>query len=458
MKRKPFIRIASGQGFWGDLQRAPLDQIRLASSESPVHYLMLDYLAEVTMSIMQKQRQKDPSLGYARDFPIVIGELLPMLREKGIKVISNAGGVNPLACRDQIFSIAKKHGIKGLKIGVVYGDDIAASISDLIQNGETFNNMDNGEALEPYLSKVQSANVYFGAAPIAKCLEAGADIVVTGRCTDTGLTLAPMMYEFGWKSDDWNLLAAGTVAGHLLECGGQASGGNFLGDWESVPNLENIGFPIAEMYPNGEFFVTKHPGTGGLVSSAVLKEQLLYEIGNPTEYITPDVVADFTSIHLQDVAENRVRVYGISGKPATPFYKVSIAFSNGWYTFGSLTYAFPEPLKKAKRADEILRARLKNLGLEFEEIRTEYIGASACHHHLEDIQAVNEVQMRIGVYDRDKSKIERFGYEIAPLILTGPPSVTGFAGGRPKPSEVVAYWGALMKKDKIEPKTDVQEI
>ncbi|MFN3560948.1 MAG: acyclic terpene utilization AtuA family protein [Chloroherpetonaceae bacterium] len=454
---KPLIRIASGQGFWGDLQRAPIDQVRRSKGKTAIDYMMLDYLAEVTMSIMQKQRQKDPSLGYARDFPEVIKEILPELLEKNIKVISNAGGVNPLACRDKIFEIAKQLGVKHLKVGVVMGDDIMAQLDDLIAKGEPLTHMETGEPLAAVRSRVLSANVYFGAFPIVACLKQGAQIVITGRCTDTGLTLAPMIHEFDWKESDWDLLAAGTVAGHLLECGGQASGGNFLGDWESVPDLENIGFPIAEAYPNGEFFITKHEGTGGLIRSDVLKEQLLYEIGNPSEYITPDCIADFTTIHLEDVAENRVRVFGIKGKPATPFYKVSISYSDGWTAFGSLTYSAPDALKKAKRADEILRARLKNLGLTFEEIRTEFIGANACHQHLENLSHVNEVQMRVGVRDHDKKKVERFGYEIAPLILTGPPSVTGFAGGRPKPSEVVAYFPALMRKENAVPKIIVEE-
>ncbi len=455
---KPLIRIASGQGFWGDLQRAPIDQVRLSKGNTAIDYMMLDYLAEVTMSIMQKQRQRDPSLGYARDFPEVIKEILPELLEKNIKVISNAGGVNPLACRDKIFEIAKQLGIKHLKVGVVMGDDIMDKLDELLARGETLNHMETGEPLANIRARVLSANVYFGAFPIAECLKQGAHIVITGRCTDTGLTLAPMIYEFGWKETDWDLLAAGTVAGHILECGGQASGGNFLGDWENVPDLENIGFPIAEAYPNGEFFITKHESTGGLVRSDVIKEQLLYEIGNPSEYITPDCIADFTTIHLEDVAPNRVRVFGIKGKPATPFYKVSISYSDGWTAFGSLTYSAPDALKKAKRADEILRARLNNLGLTFEEIRTEFIGANACHQHLENVAHVNEVQMRVGVRDRDKKKVERFGYEIAPLILTGPPSVTGFAGGRPKPSEVVAYFPALIRKDLVFPKVRVEEV
>jgi hypothetical protein len=455
---KDKIRIASGQGFWGDLQRAPIDQVKLSKGDTAIDYMMLDYLAEVTMSIMQKQRQKDPTLGYARDFPEVIREILPDILEKNIRVISNAGGVNPLACRDKIFEIARTMGIKNLKVGVVMGDDIMAELDTLIRSGDTLDNMETREPLSKVRSNVLSANVYFGAWPIVECLKQGANIVITGRSTDTGLTLAPMIYEFGWTEKDWNNLAAGTVAGHILECGGQASGGNYLGDWESVPNLEQIGFPICEAYPSGEFIITKHDGTGGLINSDVVKEQLLYEIGNPSEYITPDCVADFTSIHLEDVGKNRVRVFGITGKPYTPFYKVSISYADGWVAFGTLTYAWPDALKKAKRADEILRGRLKNLGLAYEDIRTEFVGANACHQELENVSQVSEVQMRVGVRDHDKKKIEKFGYELAPLILTGPPSVTGFSGGRPKPSEVVAYWPALLRKETVVPRVVVESL
>jgi hypothetical protein len=451
------IRVASGQGFWGDLPRAPIDQVKGSKGDTAIDYMMLDYLAEVTMSIMQKQRQKDPTLGYARDFPDIIAQVLPDLLEKNIKVISNAGGVNPIACRDKIFEVAKKLGVKHLRVGVVMGDDIMTRLDDLLAQGEELRNMDTGEPLAAVREKVLSANVYFGAHPIVECLRQGAHIIVTGRCTDTGLVLAPMIYEFNWNADDWDLLAAGTVAGHILECGGQASGGNFLGDWESVPSLETIGFPIAEMHANGEFFITKHAGTGGLITPAVIKEQLCYEIGNPKEYITPDCVADFTSIQLEDAGKDRVKVFGVKGAPATPFYKVSMSYSDGWTAFGSLTYAFPDALKKAKRADDILRARLKNLGLKFEEIRTEFIGANACHQQLESLEHVNEVQMRVGVRDQNKHAVERFGYELAPLILTGPPSVTGFAGGRPKPSEVVAYFPALIRKERVSPVIVVEE-
>lgn len=451
---KQSIRIASGQGFWGDLQTAPVDQVR----KGPVDYMMMDFLAEVTMSILQKQKMKDPKLGYAKDLVPLFEEILPDIVKKNIKVITNGGGVNPIACRDAIFAVAKKLGIKNLKIGIVLGDDILGKIDELASKGIALDNMETKEKLASVRSKVISANVYFGAMPIVEALKQGAQIVITGRTTDTGLTLAPMIHEFGWSVNDWDKLAAGTVAGHILECGGQASGGNFSRDWKAMPDLAHIGFPIAEAHPDGTMIITKHEKTGGLVSSSTVKEQLLYEIGDPKEYITPDCIADFTTIQLKDVAANKVEVRGVKGRAATEFYKVSMSYADGFTAFGTLTYAWPDALEKASTADEILRLRLADLKLEFEEIRTEFLGFNSCFGPLADnSNELNEVVMRVGVRGHDKESIDRFSKELAPLILTGPPSVTGFAGGRPKPSEVIAYWPALIPKSAVTPNVVVEE-
>jgi hypothetical protein len=452
---KNSIRIASGQGFWGDLLSAPLAQV----SRGNIDYLMMDYLAEVTMSIMQKQKLKNPALGYAKDLVEVCEEILPHLVKHKIKLITNGGGVNPLAARDAIFAVARKLGITGLKIGVVMGDNILTKIDDFVADGHAMKHMETGQPIAEVKDKLLSANVYLGAFPIVEALKQGADIVITGRTTDTGLTLAPMIHEFGWSADDWDKLSAGTVAGHINECGAQATGGNFLGDWRSLPDMANVGFPIIEAFPNGEFIVTKHDGTGGRVSRETVSEQLLYEIGDPAEYITPDVVADFTSIRLEDVGKDRVRVFGITGKPSTPFLKVSASYADGYLAFSSLTYSAPDALEKAQMGDKILRTRLlDNLKLHFDEIRTEFIGMNACHGGIAKVIEPNEVMMRIGVRSRDFKAVERFGKEIAPLILTGPPSVTGFAGGRPKPSEVVAYFPALIKKEVIQTEVIVEEV
>lgn len=351
--------------------------------------------------------------------------------------------------------------LKNLKIGVVLGDDILDRIDELLQSGIDLKNMETGESISNIKDKLLSANVYFGSEPIVEALKLGSQIVITGRTTDTGLTLAPMVYEFGWSYDNYNLMAAGTIAGHILECGAQSTGGNFLGAWESVPNMAEIGFPIAEAYPNGDVIITKHENTGGLVSIETVAEQLVYEIGDPKNYITPECVADFTSIKLEQVDKDRVRVYDVKGNPPTKFYKVSASYFDGYSAVGTLTYTWPKALTKAKAADKILRRRLELLELEFEEIRTEYLGYNACFGPLAkeiDEDLINEVVFRIAVRGKDYNAIERFGREIAPLVLTGPPSVTGFAGGRPKPSEVVAYWPALIPKDLVKPQIEIVEV
>ena len=454
---KDKIKIASGQGFWGDLIDAPYDQVKKGN----VDYLVMDYLAEVTMSILQKQKNKNPKLGYAKDIPELMKRILPICKEKGTKIITNGGGVNPITCAEAVLDVARNIGVDKLKIAVVLGDDIKDRIDEIINSGSELNNMDTNESIKLVKEKILSANVYFGALPIVEGLKAGADIVITGRTTDTGLTLAPMIYEFGWDKNNYDLMSAGTVAGHILECGAQSSGGNFLGDWQSIPNMAEVGFPIAEAYPNGEFIITKHANTGGRVSFETVAEQLLYEIGDPEVYITPDCVADFTSIKLEDLGNDRVKVFNIKGKKATEFYKVSCSYASGYSASASLTYSWPQALTKAKAADKILRKRLENLNLTFDEIRTEFIGYNSCHGPLSkenNEEDINEIMLRVAVRSQDYYSIERFGKEIAPLILTGPPSVTGFAGGRPKPSEVVAYWPALIPKKLVQPEVKLIEL
>ncbi len=448
------IRIASGQGFWGDWLEAPVRQVE----GGPIDYLVLDYLAEVTMSIMQKQKSRNPKAGYATDFVALIDRILPKVLERNIKVIANAGGVNPHACVEAIQAVAAKHGLSGkFKIGIVAGDDIMDRLDEFTAAGHALASMDTGEPLSTVRDRVMSANVYFGAEPIVEALKDGAQIIVTGRCTDTGLALAPCIHEFGWKFDDWDRLSAGTIAGHILECGAQSSGGNCLYDWETIPDFANIGFPIAEVSEDGTFVVTKHPGTGGRVSVQSVKEQLLYEMGDPKGYITPDCVADFSTIQLEAVGENRVRVFGIKGHPATEFYKISTSYFAGHKAVGSLVYAWPDAYRKAKVADVMLRQRLTDLGLKFDEVLTEFGGVNACHGPLsgEPSPDIAEVLLRVGVRGGDKASIERFTKELAPLALNGPPTVTGFGSGRPKVEEVVAYWPALLKKTVVSPKVEI---
>ncbi|HGY56873.1 MAG TPA: DUF1446 domain-containing protein [Caldithrix abyssi] len=452
---KPMIRIASGQGYWGDRFDAPIDQVR----EGPIDYLVMDYLAEVTMSIMQKQKSRDPNLGFAKDFIPLMETLLPLLVEKNVKLITNAGGVNPVGCMLAVRNIAERLDLRGLRIAAVYGDDILNQLDSMIASGNALENMETGEPLSTIRKQVSSANVYFGARPVVEALEQGAQIIVTGRVTDTGISLAPMIYEFGWALDDWDKLAAGVVGGHINECGAQASGGNFFAGWKDVPRMERIGFPIVEAYPDGHLVITKHESLGGLVNERTIKEQLVYELGDPTEYITPDVVADFTSIQLQQEAENRVKVFGIKGKPDTPFYKVSISYADGYTCIGQLTYTWPDALAKAQKADDIIRKRIEYLGLQFDEIHTEFLGYNACHGTTAPpIAEPNEVIFQIGVRGHDWRSMNQFANEIVPLVLTGPPTVTGFGGGRPRVRNVVAYWPALLKKEVVSPKVLTVEV
>jgi acyclic terpene utilization AtuA family protein len=452
---KDKVRIAAGQGFWGDLPDAPIRQVE----GGPIDYLMLDYLAEVTMSIMQKQKARDPNAGYAKDFVPLMRQIMPALVERNIRVTANAGGVNVEGCAKAVLEQGRELGFGGkLRVGIVTGDDILSRLDQLLDRGIELRNMDTAEPLASVRDRIQSANAYLGAAPIVEALNQNVQIVITGRATDTGLTLAPLIHEFGWSFNDWDKLAAGTIAGHIIECGAQASGGNCQYDWQNIPDLANVGFPIAEANPDSSFVITKHENTGGCVNVPSVKEQLVYEMGDPHEYITPDCVADFTTIRLEDAGKDRVRVFGIKGRPATEFLKVSISYSAGYKAVGTLVYSWPDAYQKAQAADKILRVRLERLGLKFNQILTEFVGVNATHGALAgDSSNAAEVQLRVGVRGPNKAMIERFTKEIAPLILTGPPAVTGFAGGRPKVEEIVAYWPALIPKQEITPLVEVLE-
>jgi hypothetical protein len=448
------IKIANGQGFWGDSLEAPVQLVE----RGPIDYLTLDYLAEITMSIMQKQRSRDPRFGYAHDFIGVMSRILPQCVGKNIKVVANAGGVNPKSCSSAVAEVARKLGLTGkVEIGTVAGDDIMDRLDVLIDQGILLQNMEDGAPLSTIRERVQSANVYFGAAPIAEALDRGAQIIITGRCTDTGLTLGPMIHEFGWASDDWDRLAAGTIAGHIIECGAQCTGGNCQVDWQSIPDQWDIGYPIVEANDDGTFSVTKHPGTGGRITVAGIVEQLMYEMGEPTRYITPDCIADFTTVQLEQGATDVVGVSGIKGRAATDSYKVSISYSAGYKAVGSLIYSWPDAYQKARAADAILRRRLDALGLKFDKMHSEIIGAGALHGELAGGASPDlpEVLLRVGVRSSNKTVLERFVKELAPLGLNGPPTVCGLGGGRPKVEEIVAYWPALMPKSAVDPIVEV---
>lgn len=441
------IRIANGQGFWGDWLEAP---VRLVE-QGPIDYLVLDYLAEVTMSILQKQRQADAALGYAKDFPPLIQRIAARLRDRNIKVLANAGGVNPIACAREVRRLAPH-----LKVAVVLGDDVLGRLDEFLAKGYEMRDLDTNVPLATIRDRILAANAYIGASPLAEALATGADVVIAGRCTDPALALAPMIHRFGWRPEDYNLLAAGTIAGHVIECGTQATGGNCQVDWQKLPDPANIGYPIVEAHPDGTFVVTKHEGTGGRVHSDIVKEQLLYELGEPTRYINPDCIADFTSIQLEDVAPDRVRVSGIRGGERPPTLKLSIAYANGWKAIGTLVYSWPQALEKAQRADAIARRRLAELGLHFDEIYSEFFGVNAVLGPAAPrVTEPAEVQLRIGVRGQDRKAVDRFTREMIPLVLSGPPGGTGYGDGRPKVREVVSYWGALVPREAIQTRVEV---
>ena len=437
---KQLIRIGNAGGYWGD----DLTALRRQLEGGPLDYITIDFLAEITMSILQGQRKKNPQLGYATDFVDQVRECLPLILDKKVTVITNAGGVNPLALGKALLEEAKKQG-RTLRVGVVHGDDIMDSMDSLTASGESFTNMETGEKFGGVRSRVLSANVYLGAEPVVRALKAGCQIIVTGRVTDTGITVAPMIHEFGWSMNDWDKIAAGVVAGHIIECGCQASGGN-ISDWQDVKSFHNMGYPIIEMESSGEFVVTKHPRTGGIISEKSVKEQLVYEMGDPSNYISPDAIARFDTIQLKQTSKDRVRVFGIVGKPAPPKLKISMSHEDGLKISGMLLVSGPDTLKKAKVITDIF---WKKVGTKFEETRTDIVGAGSIWPPSLNNYEPNEIYLRFSASDHDASKFESFSKSLATIILSGPAGMAVTGGGRPKPSPVIAYWPTLIDRTKI---------
>jgi hypothetical protein len=433
------IRIANAGGYWGD----DLSQFRRQLELGPVDYVTLDFLAEITMSIMQKQRSRDPRAGFARDFVTQVAEALPLLVQRGARAVTNAGGVNPLACRGALLETAQSRGMP-IEVAAVVGDDLMERLGELNAAGVSLDDMDTGSSFARVRDRISSANAYYGAWPVVEALASGAQIVVTGRCTDTGITLAPMIHAFGWQPDDWDRLAAGIVAGHIVECGAQSTGGN-LTDWRRIRRFESIGYPLLEVSADGSFVVTKHPGTGGAVTVRTVKEQLLYEMGDPRGYITPDVVADFATIRLEQAGRDRVRVWGVKGRPAPGSLKVSASYFDGHKASGSLIISGPDAEAKARAFADLF---WKRLGLTFDATHTELVGHSACWGPLAPPVDPPEILLRLSVRDRDAKKLDAFGKMLPAVILSGPPGVA-VTGGRPQAQEVVAYWPALVPRDHV---------
>jgi hypothetical protein len=439
------LRIGNGCGFWGDNLDAPIDLVR----DGRLDVLTLEYLAELTMSILALQKERDPSAGYAGDFLDVLERLTPHLKtQPRLRVVTNAGGMNPAGCANKARAILDKAGLDDARIGIVSGDDLMPNLDALIAAGHSLTNMDDGAALTMVRPRVVSANAYLGSAPIATVLQRGARIVITGRVADASLTLAPAAQAFGWKWDDWDRLAAGTVAGHLIECGAQATGGLWC-NWADAPDLADVGYPIAEIEPDGTFVVTKPTGSGGAVNIETISEQLLYEVGDPAAYLTPDVVADFTSVNVKQTAPDSVQVTRSKGKPATNSYKVSISYRDGFASSGTLVIGGPEAAAKARKCGEMLQGRLRRIGQEPAHSLIECLGAGDCVPGVSRRADPPEVVLRVSVRDPERAKVERFTKEFAPLVTSGPPGVTGYTTGRPAVREVFAYWPALIHKSAV---------
>ena len=452
MKR---VRIGNGCGFWGDNIDAPLQ----LAQQGNLDYITLEYLAELTMSILAKLKQRDPNAGYATDFIDILDRLGPILvQNPNLKIVTNAGGMNPQACAEAAQNILTKHGFADRSVGIVSGDDLMPRLDELIEAGHSLNHLDTGEPIHAIRQRIVSANAYLGAKPIAEALSAGASIVITGRVADAALTLGPLAHEFGWgwQSSDLDRLAAGVTAGHLIECGAQVTGGLWC-NADQTTDLANVGYPIVEVEEDGTFTISKPENTGGIVNFETVAEQLLYEVADPAWYYSPDVIADFTTPTLTELEPNVVDVQLCSGREATDTYKVSIAYRDGYTAAGTLVIAGPNAAAKARLSAEIMLEKLRLTGCEFAEHLVETIGAGACVPGALPEGNPPEVMLRIAVRDGNRENVERFAKEFAPLVTSGLPGTTGYTTGRPHVREVFSFWPALIAKSAVEPIVEILE-
>ncbi|NMA72201.1 MAG: DUF1446 domain-containing protein [Firmicutes bacterium] len=448
------VRIGAGMGFYGDSILPALETLR----RGQVQYLAMDHLAELTLAILQKDRQRDPTLGYTRDMGEVMGRLLPEAVPRGVRLITNGGGINPPGAAREVLRVARELGLEGLRVAVVTGDGIGDRLEELEAAGVRFADPERGRTLAEVRDRVLFASVYLGAGPIVRALQMGADVVVTGRTTDTAPFAAPLIHEFGWAPDDWDRLAVGIVAGHLLECSGQATGGNFSGRWWEVEGLDRIGYPIAEVDEGGGLVITKAEGTGGLVTVDTVKEQLLYEIHDPAQYLTPDVTVDLSQVRLQPAGPDRVRVSGIRGRPAPPTLKALVGYEAGWAGEGMMGFSWPDALPKARRAAAILQAQMARLGIEAEEVHVAYLGYDSLHGPTApepDPDQVNEVFLRMAIRTQRAEDAARFARLFPPLALSGPPFIGGL-GGVSRPRQLLGFLTGLVPRDLIEPHVRVE--
>ena len=452
------IAIGGGQGFWGDSPDAAIHMIR----KGDIQYMACDFLAELTLSIMAKQQLKDPSKGYAPDFVTrILKEAGREAWEKRIKICTNAGGMNIQGCVDAIKGFATEQHMKGYKIGYVTGDDIKDKIPQLLKDGWTFPNFDYDGDFTQILDKIYNCNAYIGHEGVEEAIAAGADVVVTGRAADSALFLAPFAYEFGWADDDWDNLARGIMAGHLLECGGQGAGGNYMYDWRSVPRMEDLGFPIAEI-TDDTFEITKAPDCGGIIWEQSCKEQFLYEVLDPANYITPDVNVDISRATITQVGENRVRIGNIHGKQRPDTLKLCVGYHKGWKTVSMLSFAWPDAYEKARYCADIIMKKMEKRGMKADDVHISFIGVNSLHLGVADmseetLKNLNECVMRIAVFSEDKSECMKIIPEISPMQLNGPPGAS-FFGGRAHVQEVMALWPTTIPREAVDVQTHMIEI
>jgi hypothetical protein len=448
------VRIGAGMGYYGDSVLPALDIARRGN----VQYICFDDLAELTMAILEKDRKKDPTKGYTKDITQTMNLLLPECYPKGIKLITNAGGINPDGAVAEVKRIARELGLTDIKIGLVKGDNIYDRLNEV---SPYFRNKNEEETWEQYQERLLFASVYLGAQPIVEALKQGADIVITGRTTDSAQFAAPLIYEFNWSYDDWDRIASAVLLGHLMECSGQVTGGNHTGAWWEIVDLDNIGYPIAEVDEDGSFILTKAEGTGGRVCVETVKEQFLYEIHDPHHYITPDVVVDFTTAVFEDIGPNQVRVSNVKGKPAPPTLKVLMGYENGWAGDGMLGYSWPNALEKAKKAEEILRKQIDRLGIKTEEIHASYIGYNSLHGPLAyevDTNILNEIYLYFAIRTKEKTDVLKFGKLLSPLAVNGPPFGGGGLGKGGKPRQLLGIYSCLIDRDVIEKDISVEIV
>ena len=455
MSHLPTIRIGNGAGFWGDQLDAP----RLLAEQGELDYLTLEYLAELTLSILAHQRQRDSNLGYVTDLPVVVGSLATQLRSQaGLKIVTNAGGMNPVSCARAVSKVLCEARLDSVRVAAVFGDDLLPRLDDLMADGETFAHFDNQQPLADRRGDLTSANAYLGAQGIVSALSDEARIVITGRVADASLVVGPALFEFGWKWDDWDLLASATTAGHLIECGAQVSGGMFSG-WSSDADfrLDQIGYPIAELSADGGCVVTKPAGTDGRVDTATVSEQLVYEIGDPERYLTPDVVADFSQVQLEQVGSDRVRISSCRGQPRPSRYKVSMSYGDGYAGAATLVVAGPDAIGRARGCESAIRARLRRIGDLPAHIEFEYLGSGEVVPGVTARQASPpEIVLRAAARDPSRDVIDRFLRELAPLVTSGPPGVTGYTGARPRSIPVHSYWPSTIARSRVDSQSVVR--